>query len=102
MDKRKFNRAAADNSQLQMFVNETCDAINGGGGSATAPIFDATLEEEQGQITVNMATEDRNDIYTNKYAIIGIRIVDEDEETHVLYFKLRQNFVTNEVLLGVR
>lgn len=70
----------------------------GGGGSATTPIYDASLEEKDGKIVVNMAQEDRNDIYANKYPIIGIRIVDEEEETNVLYFKLRQDFITNEVL----
>ena len=100
MDKRKFNRVAADNSQLQMFVNEACDEINGGGGSMEAPIFDATLEEKEGKITVNMSAEDRNDIYANKYAIIGIRLEDVEDPTQhfVLYFKLRQHFVEQGVL----
>lgn len=61
----------------------------GGGGSTSAPVFDAEITEESGKIVVSMSEEDKNDIYSHKYPVIGIHIVDEEENDIVLYFKIR-------------
>ena len=61
----------------------------GGGGSMSTPIFDVDITEESGKIVVSMSEEDKNDIYNHKYPIIGIHVIDEEESSIVLYFKLR-------------
>ena len=99
--KNKFNRVATDNSQLQEFANQVCDAFdNGEGGfkpvgASDIPVFDITVEEHEGEITVIMSEEDRNDIYEHKYPMIGVHIYDDEEEReYILYFKLKQNIET--------
>ena len=62
---------------------------SGGGGTGSAPIFDAEITEESEKITVIMDSEDRENIYSHKYSVIGIHVIDEEENDVVLYFKIR-------------
>ena len=74
------------------------------GGSIIAPIFDIELEEKDGKIIVNMDSADADDIYKNKYAVIGVRKEEEHEEEEeptylVIYFALRYDAEDGEAIV---
>lgn len=60
-------------------------------GGSSAPVFDAeiTESEESEKVDVSMSEEDKNDIYSHKYPVIGIHIIDEEKNDIILYFKIR-------------
>ena len=105
MDKTKYNRVAADASQLQMFADEVCDKIGEGGGGAVSVFeFTVNIDEEHQEI---LTPEQVTDIWAKKYDVIKAHLImpqdveeeEEEEEPTVvtlnLFFVKTQNVDDN-------
>lgn len=97
LDVPEFNK-----KEIVKIIHETVGAGGGGSGSTDVPVYNASLEEKEGKITVSMEEADRNDVFEHRYPVIGMKLTEtEDErvETYVLYFRIRQHFIEEGVVI---
>lgn len=97
LDVPEFNK-----KEIVKIIHETVGAGGGGSGSTDVPVYNASLEEKDGKITVSMEEADRNDVFEHRYPVIGMKLTEtEDErvETYVLYFRIRQHFIEEGVVI---
>lgn len=91
MDKTKYNRVAADASQLQMFADEVCDEINAGGGGSkvAAPYKLKQFELDLDNMEFSCSAADAEYIFQNNPVAISLdgvvalaRDFTDDESKH--------------------
>lgn len=89
-----FQEKLTAGENITIDENNVISATGGGGGGITVPTFDAYFEGELEFEDFQLAQEDLNDIWENKYPLINIRVTIEEEGQTIYYvicFKLSHN-----------